>query len=218
MRDRFRILVIGDPGLLRDGICGLLAIEGYSEIVGAADAITSLDRLSLGQAPDLVVLDVSAAARTWKPHAAAIRNRWPGARMIVLTPGREGEADAHDVAPDADARFSKSHGGRQLIDTVRAVLQTAAQRTDSSSSQPSTPDLARRFGVRQHGTDALSDREREVMKQIARGFRTREIALQLSLSQKTIEKHRSNLMRKLGLRTATAVAAYAIANGYVEPP
>jgi DNA-binding NarL/FixJ family response regulator len=55
------------------------------------------------------------------------------------------------------------------------------------------------------------------MKQIARGFRTREIAVNLSLSRKTIEKYRGNLMRKLGLRTATAVTAYAIANGYVEP-
>ena len=53
------------------------------------------------------------------------------------------------------------------------------------------------------------------MKLIAAGYRTREIAEQLSLSHKTIEKHRSNLMRKLGLRSATAVAAYAIANGYV---
>jgi len=54
------------------------------------------------------------------------------------------------------------------------------------------------------------------MTQIARGLRTREIAQQLSLSQKTIEKHRTNLMRKLGLKTATAVVAYAIAHGYLD--
>ena len=69
--------------------------------------------------------------------------------------------------------------------------------------------------TRHNGPESLSDREREVMKLIAAGYRTREIAEQLSLSHKTIEKHRSNLMRKLGLRSATAVAAYAIANGYV---
>jgi len=60
----------------------------------------------------------------------------------------------------------------------------------------------------------LTQREREVIKLIGAGQRTREIALQLSLSHKTVEKHRTNLMRKLGLKTATAVAAYAIANGY----
>jgi DNA-binding NarL/FixJ family response regulator len=61
----------------------------------------------------------------------------------------------------------------------------------------------------------LSEREREVMRLIAEGYRTREMAKQLSLSHKTIEKHRSNVMRKLGLRSATAVTAYAITHGYV---
>jgi DNA-binding NarL/FixJ family response regulator len=64
--------------------------------------------------------------------------------------------------------------------------------------------------------DVLSDREREVMKLIAQGLRNREIAEKLSLSHKTVEKHRTNLMRKLGLRTAAAVAAYAISNGYLR--
>jgi DNA-binding NarL/FixJ family response regulator len=64
--------------------------------------------------------------------------------------------------------------------------------------------------------DGLSDREREVMKLIATGLRTREIAEKLSVSHKTVEKHRTNLMRKLGLRTAAAVAAYAISNGYLR--
>ncbi|MFX8633135.1 helix-turn-helix transcriptional regulator, partial [Acinetobacter baumannii] len=65
------------------------------------------------------------------------------------------------------------------------------------------------------GKDGLSEREREVMRLIAQGLRTREIAERLSLSHKTVEKHRTNLMRKLGVRSAAAVAAYAISNGYM---
>jgi DNA-binding NarL/FixJ family response regulator len=67
------------------------------------------------------------------------------------------------------------------------------------------------------GAEILSQREREVIKLIAEGYRTREIATFLSLSHKTVEKHRSNLMRKLNLRSAAAVTAYAIANGFVRP-
>ena len=67
------------------------------------------------------------------------------------------------------------------------------------------------------GSEVLSQREREVIKLIAEGYRTREIAGVLSLSHKTVEKHRSNLMRKLSLRSAAAVTAYAIANGFVRP-
>lgn len=64
--------------------------------------------------------------------------------------------------------------------------------------------------------DGLSDREREVLKLIAGGLRTREIAVRLSLSHKTVEKHRTNLMRKLGVRSLAAVVAYAISHGYLQ--
>lgn len=81
-----------------------------------------------------------------------------------------------------------------------------------------TPSVSERGAARAPPVplDALSDRERLVMTRIAQGRRTREIATELSLSMKTIEKYRGNLMRKLGLKTAAAVAAFAIANGYVE--
>lgn len=76
--------------------------------------------------------------------------------------------------------------------------------------------VGRPGGAKQAESDGLSDREREVMKLIAQGLRTREIAERLSVSHKTVEKHRTNLMRKLGVRTAAAVAAYAISNGYLQ--
>lgn len=65
------------------------------------------------------------------------------------------------------------------------------------------------------GPDKLTEREKEVTRLIAAGYRTREIADQLSLSSKTVEKHRTSIMRKLGLRSAAAVAAYAIAHGHL---
>jgi two-component system, NarL family, response regulator NreC len=69
----------------------------------------------------------------------------------------------------------------------------------------------------QHGGehDRLTEREKEITRLIAAGYRTREIAVRLSLSGKTIEKHRSSIMRKLGVRSAAAVAAYAIAHGHL---
>jgi len=70
--------------------------------------------------------------------------------------------------------------------------------------------------ARVRGGDDLTERERQIMRMITAGQRTREMAQLLSLSPKTIEKHRANLMRKLGLRNASAVAAYAIANGYID--
>jgi DNA-binding NarL/FixJ family response regulator len=217
MRNLFRVLVIGDAGLLRDGLCCLLDVEDYAETVGAIDDVAAVDQLSLRHNPHLVVLDIATPDRNWETAVADIKNRWPSVRVIALTDAKEPAVPADSKPSNADVRFPKTHRGSKLIDTMRGVLEGEPHRTDPRSPQLPDHTLARPSALHQQTADVLSDREREVMKQIGRGLRTREIALQLSVSQKTIEKHRSNLMRKLGLRTATAVAAYAIAKGYVEP-
>jgi DNA-binding NarL/FixJ family response regulator len=110
----------------------------------------------------------------------------------------------------------KSDTRLELVNALRSIKE--GQRYVS----PTIFDRVVSGYVRKHAladqqrSDGLTEREREVMKRIAQGRRTREIAHELSLSHKTIEKYRSNLMHKLGLKTATAVAAYAIANGYLE--
>lgn len=190
MRDKLRILIIGEHGLLRDGLCALLNTAD-SKVVGAVHTIEAIDELTPPPEPDVAVVDLGPPDEHWRAAVAALKNRWSAVRVIVLT---EDDLAAPARPSGSDTVVSKSIRGLQLMEVIR------------KGSQDRRPV----------GSDGLSDREREVMKQIARGFRTREIAVNLSLSRKTIEKYRGNLMRKLGLRTATAVTAYAIANGYVE--
>lgn len=212
MRNLFRILIIADAGLVRDGLCSLLDLKGYAEVVGTAASVAAIDQLRLVLDPHLVILDDAAIDASGSAAIVCIKSRWPTAKVIVLTFGSQWPSSITEHAlSDANARFPKTQSGREFVEVVRAVLEAERHQAGLSA----TPHLQAKC---QPNPDGLSDREREVMKQIARGYRTREIAVQLSLSEKTIEKHRSNLMRKLGLRSATAVAAYAIANGYAEPP
>jgi len=88
----------------------------------------------------------------------------------------------------------------------RAALDKMASAYAPTTAR--TPGTARPVSL-------LTNREQEVITLVARGYRTREMARILSLSHKTVEKHRTNLMRKLGLRSATAVAAYAITHGFI---
>ena len=216
MRNPFRILIVAEAGLVRDGLCSLLDLKGYAEIIAAIDGIGDLDRLPRGRDPHLAVLDTTTSESHWEAAVHAIKARWPSARVIVLTTGK-GSHEAPDPALlGVNAHFSKTDRGTELIDIVRSVLEAERHRAGLPTEPLADHALATPASVHQSNPDGLSDREREVMRQIARGFRTREIALQLSLSEKTIEKHRANLMRKLKLRTAAAVAAYAIANGYVD--
>jgi two-component system response regulator NreC len=211
MREKVPILIIGEEGLLRDGLCALLETDDCT-VIGALSAVA---QQSLQQDPAVIILD-GAAERDWNPLVAAIRSRWSAARVIVLTSHPHSESPEYSRLAAADAYVPKSARGLQLIEVVNALVKRS-HHVSGAPAPPESLDFGRGSPLRSRVQTGLSDREREVMRQIARGFRTREIALHLSLSRKTIEKHRSNLMRKLGLRSATAVTAYAIAHGYLDP-
>jgi two-component system, NarL family, response regulator NreC len=212
-----RILVIDDEGLMRDGLCALLCAEDGFELVGAINNSVEAIRVASVNTPDVAIMDFSVVTRNGPEAVAAVRKRWPTAHIITLTFRKDDRL--------VDAALHTGIEGYVLKTDSRASLMSAI-RSVSEGKRYITPSIVGRVVngfVRNHdpqqkrtGPDTLTDRERDVMKRIAAGYRTREIAQQLSLSHKTIEKHRSNLMRKLGLRSATAVAAYAIAHGYLE--
>jgi two-component system, NarL family, response regulator NreC len=214
MRRKTRVLIIDEENLVRDGVQALLKLEEELEILGAGSG----DFIPAGFAgkagPRVVILEFAMRRHNGSEVLADLKFRWPDARVLVLTCRHEDEFFEAALRAGADGYLLKSDTRAELMSAIRAVAENKRYISPSLfdravkgylSAQPS----------RQHGAaDGLSARERQVMKKIALGFRTREIALQLSLSHKTIEKHRSSLMRKLGLRSATAVAAYATAHGY----
>jgi DNA-binding NarL/FixJ family response regulator len=142
-------------------------------------------------------------------------------RVLMAIPARENPLVDAALQAGIAGYILSSSSPTELLSAIRSVAMgdryLAAAASGRPDGQPagvaSTAPVAENPAAR--GPATLSEREREVMRLIAEGYRTREMAEQLSLSHKTVEKHRSNLMRKLGLRSATAVAAYAITHGYV---
>ena len=146
--------------------------------------------------------------------------------MLVLTFHTDDQHIHAALSAGADGYVLKDDSRLEMLTAVRAVLNGKSFLSPAICDRVVNGYLGGGSGsasVRPTGTqssigaDVLSAREREVIKLIAEGYRTREIATFLSLSHKTVEKHRSNLMRKLSLRSAAAVTAYAIANGFVRP-
>ena len=206
-----RILIIDADNLLRDGLCALLRLEDDLEVVGTLDSVEAIADIAPAISPEIVILDIATAASIGVGAIAKIRYHWPKTRIVVLTLQQDDRVLAEALRAGADAYALKSDSRQELQEALRYVA--AGQRYVSQSMHEL--ELAHASPDR-HQADGLTDRERDVMRYIARGRRTREIAQELSLSHKTIEKHRTSLMRKLGLRTAPAVAAYAISNGYLE--
>lgn len=214
---KIRLLVIDEAGILRDGICALLQSDKELEVVAvAANRREALQAIGVCR-PQVVLMDFSISLKTGPETIAHIKRRWPEVRVIVLTARRDEQFIGAALRSGADGYVLKSDGSTELFNSVhRAVAgksyisPVALDNMMTAYAKPADRDAAQPASV-----PALTSREQEVLTLIARGHRTREMAQLMSLSHKTVEKHRTNLMRKLGLRSAAAVAAYAITHGFV---
>jgi len=216
MSDKTRILIIDAQSLMRDGLAALLSSKPDLQVIGAVGKSNAITRATLSATPDLVILDVDLPDYRGAETIRAIHSHWPNARIMVLTFQRRQQTMDTAVRAGIDAYLLKSDTHGELHAALQHIAQGKPFLTPSLTSPGARTDGIKRTPGRPEQSDGLSDREREVLRRIAQGRRTREIADELSLTHKTIEKYRSNLMRKLGLKTATAVAAYAIANGYLD--
>jgi DNA-binding NarL/FixJ family response regulator len=215
MRRKLQVLLIDEEGLLRDGLCATINLEEGFAIGGVISGTTALPTVALPTDPDLIVADFGAPAVRAHETVAAARARWPDIPVLVLTFQRDDAAIESALRAGVDGYLLKTDRRAELLNAMRSVIDRKRYISPSIFDRVVNGFVTQRT-LAKRDPDGLSDREREVMKLIAQGFRTREIAVQLSVSHKTVEKHRTNLMRKLGLRTAAAVAAYAITNGYLR--
>jgi DNA-binding NarL/FixJ family response regulator len=208
-----QVLLIEEPGILRDGLCALLQSVGVTVVAAAASPREALQALNQFK-PQVVILDFAPALKTSPATIRQFKRRWPDLRTLVLTLRRDTALIDSAVAAGADGYLHKNE--------TRAELFAALQRLVAGKRYLRTRAPERTAGAQgpvRDGPDEpvsrLTSREQEVIALVARGYRTREMAKLLSLSAKTVEKHRTNLMRKLGLHSAAAVAAYAIRHGLV---
>jgi len=212
-----RVLLIDDHAILREGLSALLNVESGLEVVGqvgsVAEAVVIAGSLDL----DLIITDIRLPAATGMQDIQELRSRYPGARLLALTAHNSAESIRAAFAAGADGYMLKDATRAELVSAVRAVL--AGQRhlcprsmahvvhgyLDESKAPP--PPVI-----------GITAREREVLAMIANGQSNKCMAMTLDLSVKTIEKHRANLMRKLGLGNLADVTRCALENGILEGP
>ena len=216
MRRKTRILIVDQESLLRDGLRVLLELEDDLEMMGAIRSGDEPVDAASKTGPHVVLLEFAMPSQDGSETVAVVKSRWPEARVLVLTFRREDEFFEAALRAGADGYLLKTDSRTELLTAIHAVADKKSYISPSLFDRAVSGYLGQPPASRRSAVDGLSSRERQVMRKIALGLRTREIALQLSLSHKTIEKHRSSLMRKLGLRSAAAVAAFATANGYLE--
>jgi DNA-binding NarL/FixJ family response regulator len=211
-----RILLAEDHAILREGIRSLLASVPELEVVGEAeDGLQAVAQARQLQ-PDIILIDLSMPLMNGTEAIKQIKHRDPHTRLIVMTVHK---SEAHvRAALDAGAvgYLLKDDTHLDLLAAIRAVTAGGTYLSSKISGKVVSGYLGQGspqgLGV---PWDTLTDRERGVLKLVAEGYRNREIGERLSISMKTVEKHRANVMKKLDLHSVSGLTAYAIKNGLV---
>lgn len=209
-----RILIADDHGIVRGGLRLLLDRQPDMEVVAeAADGVEALEQ-ALAARPDVCVLDVGMPRMTGLQAAREILAHLPGSSVLILSMHDDERYVFEALRAGASGYVLKRAADQDLVAALRAVargepfLTNAAERSlvrewmEDESRGPSEP---------------LSPREQEVVKLIAEAHTNKEIAATLHLSGKTVESHRANVLRKLGMRDRVELVRYAVRRGLIEP-
>ncbi len=212
-----RIVLADDHAILRDGVRTLLSTQSDIEVVGEAGDGRELLRRVIDLQPDLVLTDLSMPRCNGTEAIANIKRRMPEVKVIALTIHKAEEYVRATLKAGASGYLLKDDSQDTLLEAIRAVAKGNSYISPGVCGTVVSGYVGGGAGEGGYQSDweRLTHREREVMKLIAEGNRNKEIAALLSISLKTVEKHRANLMKKLGLRSASGVTAFALRNGLI---
>ena len=218
MATKYKIVIAEDHTILREGLRALLSLDPSYEIIGEAedgrDAIRCVEKLM----PDLLLIDLSMPRMNGMEAIRDIKKRHPEIKIIALTVHKTEEYILATLEAGADGYVLKDATYNELMIAINSVLSGKPYLSPGVSEKVIEGYLEGRRTLKPSSAwDTLSQREREVLKLIAEGYKNKEIADDLCISIKTVEKHRSNLMKKLGLHNAAALTAFAIEKGLITP-
>jgi two-component system response regulator NreC len=214
--DKIRVLIADDHTILRDGIRSLLEDEPDMQVIGEAEDGISAVKMACQLEPDVVLMDIAMPLLNGLEATRQIKRSAPQVRVLVLTMHENEEYIRQVLASGAMGYILKDAAARDLLGAIRSVHRGEAVLSPAITRLVIEDYL--RWGDLQPGQEenGLSPREREVLQLIAEGYTNRQIAEILSISIKTVQAHRSNLMSKLDLHDRGELIKYAIQKKIIE--
>ena len=216
MKKKYRIVIAEDHRILREGLRSLLTGNPDYQVVGEAENGMDAIRCSEKHSPDLLLIDLSMPKMDGLDAIREIRTRRPETRILVLTVHKAEEYVFEALKAGADGYLLKDATHEELKLAINSVLIGKTFLSPGISEKLIEGYLA--GGKPFESTSpkqCLTQRERQILKMIAEGNRNRDIARFLGISIKTVEKHRSNFMRKLDLHNSSEITAFAMREGMI---
>ena len=210
------ILIADDHGIVREGLRRLIEAEpDFSVCAEALDGQEVLEMVEQYE-PEVVVLDITMPKLGGLETLKRLRVRHRGIKVILLSVHSDPPFIQSAVSLGADGYVLKNGKVGEVVLAIRAVTRGGSY-FSPAVAQEIVEQLRDPNPTRNDPFTLLSSREREVLLLIAEGLSAKEVATRLNISPKTVEAHRTSLMRKLGVRKATELVRYALRHGLIEP-
>ena len=209
-----RVLIVDDHAVVRAGLRMLIDAEEDMETVGEAGTVREAIFEARTSKPDLALMDVVMPGESGLEGAPKLLHEHPGLKILVLSMQDDPRYVREAFAAGAMGYVLKEAADAEVVSAIREV---------AGGGRYVHPELGARLvaaeteAMRKAEDDPLSEREREVLTLLARGYTNQEIAKKLFISVRTAETHRAHVMQKLRLSTRAELVSYALANGMLEP-
>lgn len=213
-----KVLVVDDHAVVRSGLMMLLHGKHNIEVIGeAADGEEGIHAAQLLK-PDVVLMDLNMpSGMDGLTATTELRRLMPDLAILILTMHDDDEYLFRAIHVGASGYILKSAPHEELLTAIRSVAAGNAYLYPTATKRLMNEYIERlKHGENTDTFESLSDREREVLALIAKGFSNKEIAEQLIISVKTVESHKSNVMEKLGLKTRPELVKFAVKKGLLN--
>ena len=211
-----RILVADDHALVREGLKKVLNAKPDLEVVvEAADGAEAVDK-ALTEDVQLAILDISMPRMTGIQAAAELHRRKPELKTLILSMHDSEQFLFEALKAGASGYVLKSGADTDIVDAVRSAMRGESYLYPSAVTTL-VRDYVERGGRGEEEFDVLTPRELEVLKLVAEAYTSKQIADKLFISIKTVDRHRQNILDKLGMRDRVELTRYAIRRGLIQP-
>jgi DNA-binding NarL/FixJ family response regulator len=214
--DIFRILLADDHSLIRHGIKNIIKKQKTLQVVGEVSDGEGLLNFLGGGSVDLIILDISMPKINGVEVAGQVKKKFPGIKILMLTMHDSQQVFYNAMMAGADGYLLKDESGEELLVAIEKV-QSGRKYISPALAEGVTDDVFRMYrDGKKNLHQRLSKREKEVLQLVVDGNTSREMADLLGLSPRTIDHHRSSLLKKLNKKNSIDLVNFAVRSGYIK--
>jgi DNA-binding NarL/FixJ family response regulator len=214
---KIRVFLADDHKILRESLVILLSQKDNIEVVGAAGDGQDAYKKILELKPDIAVLDISIPRLNGLDLAEKLKTELPEVKVVILTMHKSGEFVSKALCAGVRGYVLKDNALEELIECIELVYTNKVYLSQDITGIVVEGFVHNNRDSAESGESAISSREREILQLLAEGKSNKDISDLLNLSIKTVETHRSNIMRKLNFKNITDLVLYAVRNHIIEP-